>query len=525
MPALAAMNPPVPAVNPATPPFDGDAGHPFLGWLVYVKRLGYFSGTQAAMDSFGLGSLLRSYYQDPDHLNELEHGSLILPMGSEFPISGSQIADCRSPTVVLGPTGVRMIQAGYISQMDQTADSAITAGTDIVTALESQAVNDKPQEAITPYFPILGNALVPGKPDSVGWANYLIWGATSEKGVTNPAAFPNRDWAAVNWNILRDVLGGGTTPPTPLYIGLVMCKPILMHTMIAYEQIMQNNMSAVANPAGWMPTVPTMTTLPATLQPVDDTGADVNDTVESFFHTDSGRGLSGNRLALKDSAGRRLAVGYLGAIWPFSNAAINGSAPLVFTDFDLRQKTTHLIGSPAEFASRFIRQENGKAILDLQGGIITVLGGDVTISGRGGPVQYREGGMLIVDDGNLILPSSIQRDPGATPPAPLTLATAKSGKSIVFAGSASIEAFLISSGTLKKTAGTGIRIKGGVAVRSLDFSESATDSLFKGHPATVGERNTIVWDPVFNVFNPDIRKLGMRFHLGARRSYWKTEPG
>ncbi|MBF0407959.1 MAG: hypothetical protein HQM10_11430 [Candidatus Riflebacteria bacterium] len=526
MPTLSALVPPVPAVNPSSPPFNGDAGHPFIGWLIYMKRIGYFSGTQAAMDDLGIGNLLRSYYQDPDHLNELEHGSLIMPMGSIYPVSASSISDSRSPSVILGPTSLRMIQAGYISQLDQTAEAAITAGTDIVGALENQADNDKPQLSVIPYFPILGNSIVSGKPDSVGWANHLIWGAVSEKGVTNPGNYTSRDWAAVNWNILTDVLGGGTTPFAAMYVGLVMCKPILMHSMIGFEQILQNNMNGVAFPSGWMPVSKTMTALPASIQPVNDSGADVSDTVDSFFHSDTGRGVNGNRLALKDTSGLRMMVGYLGAVWPFSATSVSETSPLVFSEYDFRYKTTHLIKTPSEFLSRFVRQEGQNSVLCLQGGIVTVLGGDLALSGNGGKLLYKDdGGMLIVENGDLILKSDILRGTNAVPQPPLTLATAKSGKNIVFAGASRVDAFLISSGTLKRSSLNAIKVKGGVAVRTLDFSESSSDSIFKGHPATVDERNTITWDPVFNVFKPEVRKSGIRFHLGGRRSFWKTEPG
>ncbi len=298
-----------------------------------------------------------------------------------------------------------------------------------------------------------------------------------------------------------------------------------MHVMTAFDQILQDNMAGVANPSGWIPPTHALADLPPTLQAVDDSGADTADTVAGFFFTDTGRGPSGNRLALKDTAGRRLAVGYLGALWPFSGAGMPAAGPVVFAEFDLRQKTTHLVGSPAEFAARFLRPQGGRTVLDLQGGIVTVRGGDLTLGGAGGPLTYREGGMLIVEDGRLLLGSSLTREASAQPPAPLTLATAKAGKDIVFAGATVVEAFLISSGTLKRTAGNGIRVRGGAAVRTLDFRESAADSLFRGHPAAADERNTIVWDPVFNIFDPATRRAAVRLHLGGRRSYWRSDPG
>ncbi|NLI75559.1 MAG: hypothetical protein GX442_03850 [Candidatus Riflebacteria bacterium] len=526
MPALAALSPPVPppTVSLTAPPFNGDPGHPFIGWMIAIKRFGFLSLTPAVMQALSAGQLFGSYYDDPDHAGESTHGSLLLPFGSLYPVSGSTVADQRSPTILLGPAGIRFIQVGGIWQIDQTTSDAFAAGTDMLAAYESQAENDRSQSAYIPYFPIRGNALVPGKPDRIGWNNYLVWAAVGEKGAGNPGAFPARDWAAVNYNMLTHVLGGGMTPPIPTYYGLVMCNLILVHAMQACEQILANNMRAEANPSGWVvpPANRSVTTLPATLQPVDDAGNDTSDTAESFFFTDGGRGPGGNRLALRDAAGNRLAVGYLGALWPFSTGTVQLDTPLRFDGYDLRQKTTHLVGTPQEFAGAFLKTEGGRTVLDLQGGIVTVLGGDVHLAASGGAIHYRRSGMLIVSEGNLVLEAPLKRDGPAGETVPVTLATAQDGKHIVFATGGPIEAFLISSGTLKKQSSGGVSLFGGAAVKFLEFDPAAADSLFRGHPSSTSQRSALVWNPAFNIFDPATARRGRRLHLGSVVSYWKS---
>ncbi len=526
MPSLAALNPSVPpaGVSLSSSPFSDDAGHPFIGWMIIMKRFGFLSATPAALIKCGIGHVLQNYYQDPEHLNESAHGSLILPFGSQYPLSATTIADQRSPTILLGPAGLRFIQTGVISQIDQTADQALTAGQDMVTALENQAANDKPVSFWLPYFPIRGSALVPGKPDSIGWNNHLIWASVGEQGAGNPGAFPGRDWAAINYNVLDHVVGGGQTPPMPTYYGLVMTTLVLNHAMNGCEQILSNNMRGVSNPSGWQvpPASRQLQTLPSTLQAVDTGGNDTTDTADAFFFSDTGRGVSGNRLALKDTTGTRLAVGYLGALWPFSSGSVSPNAPLSFTAYDLRQKTTHLVRSPTEFQQLFVHSENGKTILDLQSGIVTVLGGDVTLKSVTGIINYVRGGMLIVSEGKLIIEAGIQRDSTVPDPTPVTLATARDGDSIVLATSRVVESYLLSSGTLKKTGSGGIHVLGGVAVKFLEFDPADPQGLCRGHPGSVDQRSSIIWNPAFNMFDPQNRSRCRRLHLGSTVSYWKT---
>ncbi|MBF0543757.1 MAG: hypothetical protein HQM08_04955 [Candidatus Riflebacteria bacterium] len=526
MPLIQTLNPKVPAADLNTSPFsDGDPGHPFIGWLIYMKRYGYFSGTQQAMDALGGGQLFRSYYQDPAKQDESTHGSLIFPFGSLFPESPNTVADQRSPSIVLGPTGVRFLQSGNIVQINGAMNNAISNGTDILDAYTSQMdETKKPKLAWIPFFPIKYSSIETSK-DLIGWNTYsgVGWASVAEKGVGNLGAFPMRDWAAINWNIISDVLGGGITPPTVNYVNLTMCKPLVMHTIEAFDLITQNNMRSISNPAGFVSPNRTLTNLPETIQPVDDQGRDTSDDINGFFYGQMGRGECGNRFCLKEKNGRRLAVGYLGALWPFSTQNLLPGQPLIFSQYDFRQKSTHVASSPADFFSSFVKKEGNCSIIDLKDGIVTVLGGDVTLKEPGGYI-FRNGGMLIVSDGNLILESRITPDANYED-SPLTFATAKDGKNIIFACPGPFHAYFISSGTVKRRGGAGVSIRGGLTVKYFDFSELDSESFFQGHPAASNDRSTVVWNPIFDAFNSSNQKKGNRYHLGPSIAFWKTNPG
>jgi hypothetical protein len=526
MPSLSAFSPPIPATDLSTAPFDGDPdGIPFIGAMFQLSRFGFLSGDQPMMDYFGLGNLYRNYYADPEH-GESVHSSLILPFGSIYPISNSTLADHRSPTIVMGPSAMGMLQTGTILQMDQDIENARIAGQDMVAAYDSQPDNEKPASVFIPYYPIKNGSLITGKPQQPAWnlnAGLGGWAEIPEKGLGNPAAYPARDWAAVSWNFVEHILG------IPAYYELVMSKPLIVHIMNCYELIVNNNMKSVANPSGWipLPASRSLNSIPATIQPVDDAGNDDGDNPDDFFFSDSGRSLSGNLISLKDLGGKKLATGYLGGLWPFSDQPLDFDGNFVFTDFDLRQKTTHFVENEAEFNSTFIKTNGSNATLDLKGGIVTLCDGDLHLENPAGSgdLTYKSGGIIIVSNGKLYIESPLVRDAPTGSSIPLTLATASEDKNVIIGTSGPVYAYIVSSGTLHKSHNSGIKIIGGLAVKYMDFDKNSSGNIFRGHPFNGADRNRIVWDEAFNCFDPAVQKAAQRIHLGPGAAIWKSEPG
>jgi hypothetical protein len=225
-------------------------------------------------------------------------------------------------------------------------------------------------------------------------------------------------------------------------------------------------------------------------------------------------------LSIKDSAGRQLVLGSLGALWPFSSQfSLPAESGNVDCGYDLRQKTTFLASSSQVFAENFLFEENGNTVLDLRGGVVTVLNDAVKISAStGNEIVCRGGGMIIASGGEILLEHSIRMQNADDT---LVIATANSGKDIKL-GPGTFQAYLISSGTLRRTQQGPIKIFGGVAVSYLDFRNTSS-SLFYGYPNSADARQTIVWNDRFNVLDPDRFAAGIRVHLGKSLVYWADE--
>jgi len=193
----------------------------------------------------------------------------------------------------------------------------------------------------------------------------------------------------------------------------------------------------------------------------------------------------------------------------------------------LRQKTTHVVTDDSEFKRRFIIRTPDKLFLDLNGAVVTVMEGDLNIGEPGKTVVYKDGGMIIVNSGELKIYSSIVRDKADAIGIPLTLATAKNNRNIRLISGSRIDAYLVSSGTLRRinSSKNGLRIFGGVAVKYLDFSKDQNDeSIFYGTPSDNDSRNRIVWNPDFDITSSEARRRAYRFLLGPTKSYWTSEP-
>ncbi|MBF0547973.1 MAG: hypothetical protein HQM08_26285 [Candidatus Riflebacteria bacterium] len=524
MPGLQARGiPPTPNLF-SSPPFSEDMlGKAFQGCLLHVSQFPYWSAYGVEAANYQDRSLFGyKYYFDeilnPKHKDEPIDGSLLRPFGDLFPDPGNraQVIDRRSPTPLLGPTFFRSRNLSYIWQMSDYYIDKLNSEEELKDSIFHQPSPDQNTLKMSiPYFPIIGNTLDPALP---------ILGARfpddPSKTVTEPLP-PDRKFAGVQWQI-DHVLGTLANYKT------FMSKPITGLPAQIFELILQNNLADEPAPTGWYPAPKYLKTIPGTVDCLDLNGATVEDTATDFFFKADGRAFAGNQVLLKDEDGNRLAGGNLSAIWPFSPSTTLADGRFNCTKFDLRQKTTYLVKTPAEFFDRFVVKETpDQWILDLKGGVVTVCGGDLKLVGppSTGRLLYREGGMLIVNDGELQLAGSLVREPPGATGIPLTLATAANGRHIWLSPKVEIHAYLISSGTLKRGdgAGTGYRIQGGAAVRYLDFRDSP-DSIFLGHPSEAGERSDISWDPDFNLFSPEAQFHARRFLLGPRKSFWKSEP-
>lgn len=534
---------------PASGLVDGD-GTNLRGWMAWQTRFGLMSMSRELLEAVSLYHLLVSYYEHPQHQVgdtaaslESVHSSLILPMGDMFPLSSSQIADRRSPTIMLG-AWLRFLQVGNIAQIDDDMKTALdqTPPGDWLRQLDSPVNAVKPVKYFFPYFPINANRQV-NPPnfslefgnDRVGWANYPVWGRVDDDIGTATA-----DFAKVAYNVYTNIF---EKIGNPLEIcDIIMTKMLVYPGMIVFEQMINDNMRGTAVslfvPGGNAPSDPPLRlkTLPAQLADVlhgadSSSGVPISGSVadfgNSFFYknpdsSQNGRGISGECISIKDTAGRQLALGSLGVLWPFSPAfslpaaanAGNGG-----TGYDLRQKTTFVASSSQIFTENFLFEENGKTVLDLRGGVVTVLNDQIKLSAGGGnEIIVRNGGMLIASGGEILLESSLRMQ---NPQDSLVIATAVEGKDIHFRPGR-YEAFFISSGTLRRAAAGAIHIVGGAAVSYLDFNKNAS-SLFHGYPGSGSQRQTIVWNEKFNAIDPDRYSAGIRVHLGKSLVYWADE--
>ncbi|MFZ2961002.1 MAG: hypothetical protein WA705_29330 [Candidatus Ozemobacteraceae bacterium] len=520
------------AVPPSTPLL-GDASRNLNAWIVWQSRFGFSGFSKSLLQSFGLYHLVKNYYEDPRHnvgdegeagKQELPYASLILPLGDLFPANSSTMNDRRSPTVLLG-AWLKFLQTGNIMQIDDTIKSAL----DLNPVGDWQALTANPPNTIMPtiawlpYFPIHANRQInpPAvsfgpEPDFVGWSSYATWGKVDDSTIPGIA-----DFSKVTYNIIDHVMTSFGDVRNPYEI--VMTKLITVPGMLMYDQIVGNNMRGqpktlfVPDPAG---TGLKLNAFPSALEQVlksvNAAGALVTGTNQgkNFFYTapdsttQAGRGISGECIALKDTADRPLAIGNLGALWPFSST------------FDLTKKATHVASTTALFQSNFTKVDGGNLLLDLKNGIVLVRGDLVLQAPSGGKIIYKSGGMLIASDGEILVKSPIQRDSGS-PEATLVLATAKTDKHIKLAAGA-YQAFFLSSGTLKRETAGAIKIEGGVAVKYLEFKKEAT-SWFIGYPSSADTRQTILWDANFNVFDPGTYQKSMKLHLGGSMVYWTSE--
>lgn len=475
---------------------------------------------------------LQNYYAADQNKHLSFNGSLVYPMGDLF-IADGHVVDRRSPTVVLGPLLLRFEQQTCYFQIYGAVKHAIEVGKkNFWDVYLNDVLNKKPVPNFQylPFFPITNDTkhytykLHPDEQIQFEKSGGMdSWDQIEEKYCYNRDQCLERDYAAIEWKLGKDILG------LKEYVAEFMSKSIEAFPMSAYDQILQNNMREESHLKNWLPSTHSLKTLPDTIRPVADDGTEKslsNDEmdVERFFFREAGEGR-GDSLLLRNTAHKPLMVGNLSALWPFSQQDLKGWAQFsspADNSFDLRRKTTHFVRN-TDFESCFIRKIGNEHYLDLQGGIVTVTGGNLTIGENLGTLKYRDGGMVILSEGNLNVACALVRAPAGDSVSPLTLATAAKDGDIVLAGGKEYQAFFISSGTLRRTGETGLRIKGGLAVRYLDFSK-VEHSIFKGPVTTKEDRFTIVWDPAFGVFDPDAHKRGLRVHLGTRRNIWKSEP-
>ena len=526
------------------------SGTPLVGWVAWQTRFGLMSMTRQVLESVSFYDLLKSYYEHPQHQVgdtaaslETTHSSLILPMGDMFPLDSSQIADRRSPTIILG-AWLRFLQTGNIVQVDDDIRTALeeTPPGDWLKRLNSPANLIKPTMYFFPFFPITVNRQVSPSTvsfefanDKLGWANYPVWGKVDDSLAADPA-----DFAKVSYNVFTHIfqkLGN----PQDIY-EIVMTKMLVYPAMMIFEQMMNDNMRGLPIslfvPGGSAATDPALKlkNMPAELATVlhgadSSSGAPVSGSVanfgESFFYknpdsSQNGRGITGECVSIKDTAGRQLALGSLGVLWPFSSnyaMATPGSAANAACGYDLRQKTTFLASSAQVFTEGFLLEEDGKTYLDLRGGVVTVLNDTITLAAvSGNEIICRNGGILIASGGEILLESSIRM---LNPDDTLVIATANEGKDIKLKPG-TFNAYLLSSGTIRRLTAGSIKIAGGVAVNHLDFRDNSS-SLFHGYPNSAGDRQTIIWDESFNILDPDRFSAGIRVHLGKSLVYWADE--
>ncbi|NLI76130.1 MAG: hypothetical protein GX442_06765 [Candidatus Riflebacteria bacterium] len=512
------------------PPFNGDPAQPFRGVLLSAQQFGWYSGYRRAP---GERTVITDYNRNQfsktagANLYDMPlDASLLLPAGSQFPLDTSRIIDRRSPTVFLGPMVFRLRQeAGKITQMPERIEQQLTGDLGAaVYQLHRDYGSIRPADTELPYFEVKNGNVRELPHTSVRYDQPGTWGTVSESTASS------RDFAGVTWNVLQVI-------PNPKVYASFMTKVVSLPGMAIFDVMTQNNMNNVTAPSGWVPKDHSITAMPGVVRALDDSGAIVPDDPARFFYSSRGRGMNGNRLLLTDEAGDPLVRGNLAAVWPLSEEIYLPADPAFsFKTYDLRQKTSFLVEDAEEFRRRFIRTSGSHQILDLGGGIVTIAKGDLVLGGHGkGTLFYRDGGMILVSEGQLTIRSPVRRLPSAQGAA-LTLATApKAGthRDIVLdidsrpalEPGCLVEAFLIASGRLKRRRGSlSGTLRGGVSVQTLDFSESDPDSLFRGHPSANAERSCVVWDPVFNIFQPTVRAQAVRLHLGPAKSYWRTEP-
>jgi hypothetical protein len=513
----------------SNPPFTGDAlGIPFRGTFFFCSREGYFSGHGSRAAEYSIPSKhFQNYFDETRnffHKNESIDGPLIHLFGDLFPSPGrerTQLVDERSPTLVLGNAMFRFKQITRVSQMGEERYKWVSTNdmANFFNRNEQLPPSQKPSNEAIPYFPFRGATLDPRLPLPLAeFQSDPTWQTVTER---NPAG---REYAAVSYPFL-DIIGSQENYKS------LMSKFITALPAQIFENILQNNMEDDLAPSGWLPKPKHLLSIPDTIVPLDENGAEAPVTARQFFFTQHGQAYKGSGMLIRDNAGVNLAGGNFSNLWPFADSTTVRDGQFICSTFDLRQKTTHLVASPQDFADRFIKTEQGKRILDLKGSVVTVLGGDLHVTGKlsallsRNELLYRDGGMVIVHDGELHIESSILRENSSAVGIPLTLATAKSGKHLWLTPGTRLEAYLISSGTLKRRNGTktGFDITGGVAVQFLDFSENP-ESIFYGHPDSLGERFRVTWHPDFNIFSSPNRNRTHRILLGPQKSYWKSEP-
>ncbi|MBF0498918.1 MAG: hypothetical protein HQM09_02190 [Candidatus Riflebacteria bacterium] len=517
-----------------------DASRYQIGWIVWQTRFGFMSLTKNLLQAIPLSpppglpryyDLIKNYYEDPRHNvgetgnSELPHSSLILPMGDIFPLDSATISDRRSPTVMMG-VWLRFLQVGKVVQIDDNIKSALDMNPvgDWVEKLDDPLNTVKPTTFWFPYFPIHADRSVSPptisfgpEPDFVGWNNYLNWAKVDDSSSAGVA-----DFAKVTYNVIGHIAKSFGDERDPYEI--VMTKFLEVPGMLIYDFLVGQNMRG-AVPSLFVPRSPyklenfNPANLGTVLKPVTTSGVDVSGTNlgKSFFYegpdkvTQTGRGISGECISLRDLGGRLLALGNIGALWPFPDSSGD--------TYDLGRKATHNASTPADFLSCFTSTIGGNTVLDLKNGIVTVAG-NITLDAGNGKIIYKNGGMLIASDGEIIIKSSIQQDPSA-PDATLVIATAKKNKDIRLSAG-NYRVFILSSGTLKRETAGPIKIEGGVAVRYLEFKKSAS-SIFSGYPTSADARQTITWDSNFNVFDPGNYAKGIKLNLGGSMAYWASE--
>ncbi|MBU1105182.1 MAG: hypothetical protein KKB51_00840 [Candidatus Riflebacteria bacterium] len=259
------------------------SGTPLIGWVAWQSRFGLMSMTKELLESLSFYHLLKSYYEHPQHQVgdtpsslESSHASLILPMGDMFPLNSSQIADRRSPTIILG-AWLRFMQVGNIVQVDEDIESALdeTPPGDWLKRLNSPANLMAPVKYYLPFFPINANRPPLQPPivsldflnDRLGWANYPVWGKVNDYFTDDPV-----DFAKVPYNVVTHIfekLGD----PINIY-EIVMTKMLVYPGMMIFEQMMNDNMRGIPIslfvPGGAAPTDPPLKlkNLPAELSAV-----------------------------------------------------------------------------------------------------------------------------------------------------------------------------------------------------------------------------------------------------------------
>lgn len=525
-----------------------DTRYIFQGVMFILQRFGFYSlspklwktiMTPRIKSVYGWGLRegkethpLQNFYSADQNQNLSFDGSLVYPMGDLF-VSNGTINDRRSPTVVLGPLLLRFEQHTCYFQIYGSVRRAIEKGLKSfwdVYLNDVVAKKPVPNFQYLPFFPITDatkqysfykNPNEEIKFEKSGGMD--SWDQIEEKYCYNRDQCLEREYAAIEWKLVKDILG------TKDYVAEFMSKSIEAYPMAAFDQIVQNNMRNETHVKNWFPDSHSLKSLPETMRIVSDDGTekamsgDEKDVEKVFFSSDGES--RGESLILQNTNKRPLMIGNLSAIWPFSKKPLTGwsqfSSPSD-NSFDLRRKTTHYVKN-TEFANLFIKKKNNDWFLDLQGKIITVYGGNLTIGEQLETLRYDDGGVVILSEGNLKISSNIIRTENTKSAPTLTFSTASTNGDIILKGGKEYDAFFISSGTLRKTGGVGLYIKGGLAVRYLDFS-TTENSIFKGPISRKEDRFTIVWDPSFGVYDENTHRRGLRIHIGNKRNFWKSEP-